>query len=361
MLLSSSALWLLAVPSLAHAATADGAIFYTDETITISQDTGGGDPSLYTRCYIRVVGPDGPRDTQVMAYPGHGCGVISVSVGPGPAGTYTWSWAKINGGPLGPLVGEDIPGGSFTVVVRPPDTVAPTVPNGLRVSGSSDTLIAIGWNGSTDDRRVAGYSVYRDGVKVGNVEGDSAPSSWNIDGLACGMSYTFSVDAYDGVGNRSAKASIVASTRTCSSVPPSPQPTPPPPAAPAPPPTPQPPAPPLTPTPQPNPTPHPQPGPGSRLAKVWAFKSTGRVGGVARIRVATEVGATYSRYVVKVMGKRGVVATIKAPVVKRGLVQIVSWRVPKSVKVGSLRFSVQALGATKSATAYAPLVLKKQA
>ena len=62
---------------------------------------------------------------------------------------------------------------------------------------------------------------------------------------------------------------------------------------------------------------------------------------------------------VKVIGKRGAIATIKVPVLKRGPVQIVSWRVPKSVKPGSLRFSVQALGATKSAKIFAQLVLKK--
>jgi hypothetical protein len=63
--------------------------------------------------------------------------------------------------------------------------------------------------------------------------------------------------------------------------------------------------------------------------------------------------------VVTVIGKRGAVATVKAPVLKRGLVQFVSWRVPKTVKPGALQFSVQALGATKSAKAYAALVLTK--
>jgi hypothetical protein len=96
----------------------------------------------------------------------------------------------------------------------------------------------------------------------------------------------------------------------------------------------------------------------TRLAKVWAFKSTGRVGGVARLRVATEVGAKYSVFVVKVTDKRRTLATITAPTRTRGLVQELSWRVPKTVKRGTLRFSVQARGATSSATVSAPLVLK---
>jgi hypothetical protein len=94
-------------------------------------------------------------------------------------------------------------------------------------------------------------------------------------------------------------------------------------------------------------------------APVWAFKSTGRVGGVARLRVATEVGAEYSRFLITVTGKNGTVATIKAPVLERGPVQFVAWRVPKTVKPGTLRFSVQGIGTTKSAKVYAPLVLSK--
>ena len=91
---------------------------------------------------------------------------------------------------------------------------------------------------------------------------------------------------------------------------------------------------------------------------MWAFKSRAPIGGVARIRVATEIGAKYSRFVVKVMDKRRTLATITAPIRTRGLVQELSWRVPKTLKAGTLRFSVQARGATNSATAYAPLVLK---
>src|SRR6266542_380064 len=36
-----------------------------------------------------------------------------------------------------------------------------------------------------------------------------------VTGLAYGTSYTFSVDAYDAVGNRSAQASVVAATAPC--------------------------------------------------------------------------------------------------------------------------------------------------
>jgi hypothetical protein len=75
--------------------------------------------------------------------------------------------------------------------------------------------------------------------------------------------------------------------------------------------------------------------------------------------VATEVGAKYKLYVVKVTSNRGTVKTITAPVHARGLTQVITWRVPKSMRPGTLRFSVQAYGAGTSKKVFAPLVLTR--
>src|SRR5205085_8615050 len=40
-------------------------------------------------------------------------------------------------------------------------------------------------------------------------------TSYTVSGLACGTSYSFGVDAFDGAGNRSSKASVTASTAAC--------------------------------------------------------------------------------------------------------------------------------------------------
>ena len=55
-----------------------------------------------------------------------------------------------------------------TVTTWAPDTAAPTVPSDVQAAGASLTSIAITWTPSTDDRGLAGYRVYRDGLPVGN-------------------------------------------------------------------------------------------------------------------------------------------------------------------------------------------------
>jgi cellulose 1,4-beta-cellobiosidase len=59
---------------------------------------------------------------------------------------------------------------------------------------------------------VTGYGLYRNGTSTGS----SAKTSSSFTGLACGTSYTLAVDAVDGAGNRSAKATVTASTTACS-------------------------------------------------------------------------------------------------------------------------------------------------
>jgi hypothetical protein len=153
--------------------------------------------------------------------------------------------------------------------------------------------------------------------------------------------------------------------------PPAPSPPPPPSRPPAPAPTPQP-APPPTPA-QPAPLPVPQPpaqptSPAATppsapaLAKIWAFKSSGTVGGMAKIRVAIEVKSRYRQYNIRVVGKRGTIATITRPVRTPGLVQQIDWRVPRKLKPQSARFCVVGYPSDVvgvSAGVCAPLVLKK--
>jgi hypothetical protein len=102
------------------------------------------------------------------------------------------------------------------------------------------------------------------------------------------------------------------------------------------------------------PTPAPLP-----TAKVWAYKSFGTPGRVAKLRLRTEASATYWRFVVRVHDKRGTLATLRVPVRSPGSMQFVAWRVPKSLKHTPLRFSVQAVGASSSAKASASLVITK--
>jgi chitodextrinase len=104
-------------------------------------------------------------------------------------------------------------GTSATAACAPSsDTQAPTTPSALAATGATATSISIGWGASLDNVGVTGYGAYRNGTTVGSTTG----TSYSFTGLSCGTSYSLAVDAYDAAGNRSAKATISASTTGCS-------------------------------------------------------------------------------------------------------------------------------------------------
>jgi len=84
----------------------------------------------------------------------------------------------------------------------PPDTQAPSVPNGLTVTAISDTQIALSWTASTDNVGVAGYRIFRDGTPI-----RTTPStSYNDAGLTPLTTYSYTVAAYDYANNVSAES-----------------------------------------------------------------------------------------------------------------------------------------------------------
>ncbi len=93
----------------------------------------------------------------------------------------------------------------------PLDTLPPSTPTGLVVSGSTQTSISVGWSPSVDNVGVTGYGLYRNGTRVTNVATPGATFS----SLTCGTTYTLGVDAYDAAGNRSATTTLAAATAAC--------------------------------------------------------------------------------------------------------------------------------------------------
>ena len=87
------------------------------------------------------------------------------------------------------------------------DTTAPEVPTDLSVSGVSGTSIKLHWTASpgTD---IAGYAIYRGVVKIAVV----SYTTYIDVGLTEGTQYSYTVEAYDWVGNKSAKTSPVTGT-----------------------------------------------------------------------------------------------------------------------------------------------------
>jgi chitodextrinase len=66
----------------------------------------------------------------------------------------------------------------------------------------NDISSSITWSPSTDNFKVAGYEVYRDGVKIKDITGADT-TKFDDSGLTQMTSYTYTVKAYDVSGNYS--------------------------------------------------------------------------------------------------------------------------------------------------------------
>jgi chitodextrinase len=89
-----------------------------------------------------------------------------------------------------------------------PDTTAPTVPANLNANAVSQTQINLSWTASTDNVGVTGYRVFRNGVE----RTTTAATSFQDTGLTPGTAYSYTVRAYDLVGNQSADSAPASAT-----------------------------------------------------------------------------------------------------------------------------------------------------
>ncbi len=92
-----------------------------------------------------------------------------------------------------------------------PDTQPPTVPSGLTATPSSSTpQVNLGWNASTDNVGVTGYTVYRNGSVLATVSGSTL--AYTDNSVTSPATYSYAVDAFDAAGNHSAQSSPVSVT-----------------------------------------------------------------------------------------------------------------------------------------------------
>jgi len=101
---------------------------------------------------------------------------------------------------------------SFTVG---DDTVAPTVPTGLRATETDATSVTLAWNPSTDAFGVAGYRIYIGGSQVGTTSGATA---YKVTGLTANTPYSFMVKAYDAKSNLSAASQSLTVRTACAGI-----------------------------------------------------------------------------------------------------------------------------------------------
>ncbi len=111
--------------------------------------------------------------------------------------------------------------GSYSTIAQAttmglPDTTAPSAPTDVSGAGVSISQINLTWTASTDNVAVTGYKVFRNGTQVGT----SVTASFQDTALAVGTAYTYSISAYDAVGNTSDQStSATASTLADTSAP----------------------------------------------------------------------------------------------------------------------------------------------
>jgi chitodextrinase len=99
----------------------------------------------------------------------------------------------------------------------PRDRTPPTTPTNLRVVSLSHTSVTLAWNPSTDNSGSFSYSVSKDG------QGFTVPgtqTTYTIDWLSPGRTYTFSVTATDRALNRSGRSNTVTVTTPRDTTPP---------------------------------------------------------------------------------------------------------------------------------------------
>ena len=202
------------------------------------------------------------------------CGVLASLTlpTPAPAGSYSWSFSL----QIKASIYRDEPR-SFTIVERPtpPPPPAPPAPSappappappapqpspagGAVVPGvtadSFTILLPPGVPGT-------GLSVYTPAGTLSTTTFGGHPVTFAS--LSCGTPYEAKIERRDNAGNLLSTQIVSATTEAC---------------------------------PFPTSKPSSPPKPLAPQPKVWAFKSPGTVGGVARLRVATEVGAKYGRF-----------------------------------------------------------------
>lgn len=88
------------------------------------------------------------------------------------------------------------------------DTVAPAAPTGLVASNTTQTTVNLAWSASTDNIAVAGYNIFNGSTQIAN----TFSTNYLVTGLAAGISYNFTVVAYDAASNVSVNSNAVAVT-----------------------------------------------------------------------------------------------------------------------------------------------------
>jgi YD repeat-containing protein len=125
-------------------------------------------------------------------------GTTATVTGLTPSTSYTFTVAAYNAAGTGPA--------SASVQATTGTETIPGAPTGLAVTGTTSSSVSLSWTAPSGD--VSGYYVYQSGTQVASVTGTTA----TVAGLAQGITYTFTVAAYNAAGTGPASGSVQATT-----------------------------------------------------------------------------------------------------------------------------------------------------
>ena len=97
---------------------------------------------------------------------------------------------------------EIVPSGGSTPPPPPPPPVLPSVPTNLSATAVNGSLVDLSWTASTDVNGVDGYDVYRNGSLLGVTTATTYADAT----VTAGTTYSYTVAAYDALGNTSARS-----------------------------------------------------------------------------------------------------------------------------------------------------------
>ncbi|MBS4211664.1 fibronectin type III domain-containing protein [Neobacillus rhizophilus] len=78
------------------------------------------------------------------------------------------------------------------------------------VSSEDGKSVTLNWDGASDNTRVTGYTIFKDGKKIGTNYTTTKDSSYTVSGLTPAKEYTFKVEAADAIGNRTSDGPEIA-------------------------------------------------------------------------------------------------------------------------------------------------------
>jgi fibronectin type 3 domain-containing protein len=105
---------------------------------------------------------------------------------------------------------------AVSVTTPPADTSPPSTPTGLTAVAVSFNRVDLSWAAASDDTGVTGYTVYRNGQQLVSLGGST--TRYQDTTVAPSTTYSYTVDAVDAVGNRSARSDAASATTPASAL-----------------------------------------------------------------------------------------------------------------------------------------------